>query len=143
MEGYAGTVYELVMDAKRLRNYAARVRLEDNGLSRRIIARVVGVTFEGRQEVLARVEKSTSVRLERDRRNEHDFYAVQVMVQLEGEWLQAGFAPRQMSKLLSKSLDGGATLSAAVHRLAGGDRCEFTDETYNYGLEIEISPKKV
>lgn len=131
------------MDTKRLKNYAARVRLEDNGLNRRVIARVVGVTFEGRQGVLARIKKSTPVRLERDRRNEYDFYAVRVMVQLDGGWLQAGFAPRQMSKLLSKSLDGGANLFAAVHRLTGGDRCEFTDETYNYGLEITIDSGEV
>ena len=74
------------MDYNNLRNYAEHVRSEDNGLDRRIIARLAGVTFEGRQKMLAKMDNRTPVRLERDRRNEYDFHAVKVMAKIKNRW---------------------------------------------------------
>lgn len=138
------------MDTKKLRHYAAKVKLENKGLDRRIVARITGVTFDGRQEVLARVEKNTPLRLERDRRNEYDFYAVGVWAflplykdfteELEG-WQQVGFIPKNMSKLISRSLDNGVVLECSVHKVSGGMVSEFSGEQFNYGLEVVLQPK--
>jgi hypothetical protein len=130
------------MDYNNLRNYADRVKSEDNGLDRRIIARLAGVTFEGRQKLLAKMNRNTPVRLERDRRNEYDFYAVQVMAKLKNKWHHVGFIPRTMSKLIAKGLDKGNLLSAEVHRVTGGMTDDYSGEQLNYGLEIRITPER-
>jgi hypothetical protein len=130
------------MDTKRIKQYAEKVRQDSLGLNRRVVARVVGVTFEGRQEVLAEMDSKTPVRLERDRRNKYDFHAVKVMACLNGKWVQAGFIPRRMSSLISRSLDNGVALSAKVHRLTGGFYCEVKEEMANHGLEIAVVPER-
>ena len=129
------------MDKRKLKHYAAKVKLENGGLDRRIVARVAGVTFDNRQDVVAAVKKETPVRLVRDRRNEHDFYAVEVHVELDGEWKQAGFIPNPMCRLVSHTIDNGVQLAASVHRVTGGMVSEFTGENLNYGLEINVVPE--
>lgn len=129
------------MDKSRLKQYADKVKQESQGLDRRIIARVVGVSFDGRQKVLKQITEETPIVLERDRRNEYDFYAVKVMAEIEGGFQQAGFLPRAMAKLVSKSLDTGNVLVSSVHRIKGGMKTEETGEDLFYGLEISIVPK--
>ena len=133
------------MDVNRLKGYAARVKKEAQGLDRSILARVAGVTFEGRQEVLAKVTPETELMLERDRRNEYDFYAVKVMAYIEdtATWEQAGFVPRPMSRVVSNAMDKGQKFCATVHRLKGGYECEHTGEFLNHGLEIRITPEEL
>lgn len=131
------------MDLKKIKQYADIVKQEDAGLDRRIIAKVVGVTFEGRQEILAKISDDTLVRLERDRRNKYDYYAVKVMAKTGDGWEQAGFLPRTMSPLVARSLDQGVKLSASVFRVLGG--FELDDEgggTAHIGLEIRITPER-
>ena len=130
------------MDKHRLKHYAEKVKLESTGLDRRIVARVAGVTFEGRQDVVSEVGEETPVKLVRDRRNEHDFYAVEVHVKLGGKWKQAGFIPNPMCRLVSRSLDNGVKLQASVHRRTGGMVSDFTGEPLNYGLEINVVPER-
>lgn len=130
------------MDKQQLKNYAQRVKEETSGLDRRIRARVAGVTFEGRQEHLAKLSEDTEVRLERDRRNPYDFHAVKVMAHL-GEWIHVGFIPRPMSRLIANSLDAGEGLNATVARIKGGFESEYTGEQLSYGLEIDIIPERL
>lgn len=133
------------MNKNKLKHYATRVRNDARGLSRVIIARIAGVTFDGRQEALARILPTTTLKLERDRRNKHDFHAVAVMAQVdpEGKWEHVGFIPRAMSKLISRSLDNGVELVASVHRLSGGMVNEETGEKLHLGLEVKITPPSI
>ena len=129
------------INKNKLRHYASRVKTDARGLDRTIIARIAGVTFEGRQELLAKMYESTEVRLERDRRNPYDFNAVKVLAYIynEGVWEHVGFIPSTMSKLISKSLDNGVELTATVHRITGGMVTDSGDQL-NFGLEIKMSP---
>lgn len=123
-----------------LLDYAAKLKEAAELKQRRIIARVAGVTFEGRQELLKQVKDDTPIRLERDRRNEYDFYAVKVMAELNQVWEHVGFLPATMSKRVAKSLDDGLRLDAGVHKVKGGFEVERDDsvEELNYGLDIFI-----
>jgi len=130
------------VDKQRLRHYANKIKEEASGLNRKVRARVAGVTFEERQKYLALISTETSVRLERDRRNPYDFYAVKVLAHLREVWAHVGFIPRPMSRLISKSLDDGEVLTVRVIRVKGGfesDQGEFL----SYGLEIEIVPERL
>jgi len=129
------------MQSDKLRAYAKQVKAEDFTLDRTLLAKVVGVSFEGRQDLLAIMDDSTLVKLERDRRNEYDFYAVKVLAELKGAWQHVGFIPKKMSRKISDTLDKGAKLSCKVHRLTGGTTCKHTGKEFNYGLEISITPE--
>jgi hypothetical protein len=131
------------MNKNRLKHYASKVKSDARGLDRTIIARIAGVTFEGRQAHLEKMDLGTKVRLQRDRRNKYDFYAVAVMAEIGGAWEHVGFIPGAMSKLISRSLDNGVDLVAVAHRRTGGMVNEQTGENLNYGLEIKITPRAV
>ncbi len=127
-----------------LADYAARMKSETVLTERRIIARVAGVTFEGRQELLGKVTEKTEIKLERDRRNEYDFNAVKVLALLDGAWAHVGFLPAAMSKNVAKSLDDDQELKAGVHKLKGGftiGNPEEGTEVANYGLDIFVEGK--
>jgi hypothetical protein len=132
------------MNKERLKHYASKVKSDAYGLDRTIIARIAGVTFEGRQELLKAMCQTTEVYLERDRRNKFDFYAVKVMAKLgPGEDSHVGFIPGAMSKLISKSLDNGVNLDTKVSRITGGMENAETGERLHFGLEIKISPPSI
>lgn len=129
------------MNTNKLKHYADRIKQEARGLDRVIIARLAGVTFEGRQEYLAKMSSTTEVRLERDRRNQYDFNAVKIMAYFKKDdlWEHVGFIPSTMSKLIATSLDNGVELSTVVHRVTGGMVTESGDQL-NFGLEVKILP---
>ena len=131
------------MNKDKLKHYASQVKRDALGLDREVLARVAGVTFEGRQDHLAVMGPGTGVKLERDRRNPYDFNAVKVLAHLGSDWVHVGFIPSTMSKLVSKSLDNGVKLSAAVHRLSGGMVDAQTGNNLNFGLEIKITPPSI
>ena len=131
------------MDVGKLKKYAEKVKHKTSHLlDEEMVARVAGVTFEDRQEVLALVDEGTPVKLIRDRRNEYDFYAVGVWVEIEGVWKQAGFIPNPMCKKVSKSMDNGVKFSSSVHRVKGGMKSDYTGELLNYGLEVNVVPER-
>lgn len=133
------------MDMNALKNYAKGINEEDSPIKRPIIAKVVGVTFEGRQELLAKLTEDSVISIERDRRNTYDPFAVKVMAVFGEETLQVGFIPKAMAKKVSKHLDNGGALSSSLHKLVGGDEIFDRDtcgQKFNYGLEILIGPQE-
>jgi len=122
----------------RLRKYADSVREENDFTKREIIARVAGVSFEGRQDLLKKLKKTTPIKVLRDRKNKHDFYAVKVMAKLKGKWEHIGFLPRKMAFSVSKNMDKGVSYTAKVHRISGGGTSEYTGEELFFGLDIKI-----
>lgn len=131
------------MDISKVQKYANRLKLEENGLDRKIIAKATGVTFDNRQELLTKIVKDTPIKLERDRRNKFDFYAVNILAEIDGEWQQVGFIPKKMNKDICRTLDNGKALNCSVHRVTGGGTFAGTDEPLNYGLEITIVPNLI
>lgn len=99
----------------------------------RIYCKVSGVSFDGRQEVVRHIEQETPIRLVRDRRNEHDFYAISVQAYVNGVWKDAGFVPSKINKEIALYMDSGKDLSASVWRKVGGDG------EYYHGFTIVVS----
>ena len=119
------------------KNYAEAVKLQRRTLpSKTVIARVAGVSFEGRQELLAQMSELTGVKLERERRNVHDPYAVRVLADFGGIWRHVGYIPGKMSAKIARLLDNGVALTVAVHRVTGG--FFRGGEQAHYGLEISL-----
>jgi len=132
------------MDMNALKNYAGGINSAEVYLNRKLVAKVTGVTFEGRQSLLAAMDKDTKVSLERDRRNEYDQFAVKVMAVIGTEEVQVGFVPKLMAKKIAIHLDnGGANMVCSVSKLSGGGTDSRSGEALNRGLEIIICPEGV
>lgn len=85
----------------------------------RFNTKVVGVTFENRQDVLATLEPGTELLLQRQPGNEHDSNAIAVTL-LDGT--QIGFLNRHLAKRLAPDMDAGTAYDAAVSAVTGGTR---------------------
>ena len=89
-----------------------------NVATRSIFTRVVGVTFENRQEVVARLSEGERVSLIRDPDNPFDPNAVKVV---RWDHQQIGFLDRELAKIMAPRMDRyGGTFKATVSRLTGG-----------------------
>ena len=93
--------------------------------------KAVGVTFEGRQEVLATLKPTTPLRLVREPENEYDPNAVAIEANVDG-WKPVGYIAANNNTTLAKEMDGGTSTKVSVSSITGGDE-------KNYGLNILIS----
>lgn len=102
---------------------------------------VAGVTFEGRQEVLARLHKAPgpiAARLERDPSNHYDPNAIKVFMGAQGStWQHVGFAPRELAAKLAPRMDAGATVQVIV----GSIYDPRYDRAYGVDMRIEVRDK--
>ena len=90
-----------------------------NVSTRSIETRVVGVTFENRQAVVALLTEGERVSLIRDPDNPFDSNAVKVV---RWDRQQIGFLDRELAKIMAPRMDRyGGTFIATVKRLTGGD----------------------
>lgn len=80
--------------------------------------KLVGVTFEGRQDVVARLEHGTPLRIERQPDNEYDPNAVAVF---EPHGAQVGYLNRRLATVLAPVLDAGVDYDVEVADITGGD----------------------
>ena len=89
-----------------------------NGSTRSIETKVVGVTYEGRQAVVAQLKMGEEVYLERDPLNPFDQNAIRVCRQ-SGQ--QFGFLNRDLAAALSSRMDHyGRQIIAVVSAICGG-----------------------
>jgi single-stranded-DNA-specific exonuclease len=80
--------------------------------------KLAGVSFEGRQDVVAKLQPDTPLRLVRQPDNEFDPNAIAVLAPT-GE--QVGFLNRRLASVLSPALDAGARWDVSVTGVTGGD----------------------
>jgi len=78
--------------------------------------KLVGVSFEGRQDTIAGLRVGTELALEREPGNEFDPNAIAVRYGA----LQLGFVRKEIAKHLAPLIDGGARYRARVESLTGG-----------------------
>jgi single-stranded-DNA-specific exonuclease len=91
--------------------------------------KVVGVSFEGRQDTVAALRRGEAVELRRDAANAHDPNAI-------GVWygaLQIGFLKREIAKRVAPNIDGGERYTAEVTQVTGGIG------TRSYGINIFVT----
>jgi single-stranded-DNA-specific exonuclease len=88
--------------------------------------KVVGVTFEGRQDVIASLRPGEPVELRRDAGNAHDPNAI-------GVWygsLQLGFVRREIAARIAPNVDEGERYTAEVTAVTGGGTRSFGINVY-------------
>lgn len=113
-----GTVAELVEDLfARADEIISREEYAGIGEADAFHTKLAGVTFEGRQEILARLEAGAPLRAERQPDNEHDPDAI-ALFDPHGD--QVGFFNRRLAAVLAPAMDAGAEYDVEVTDLTGG-----------------------
>ncbi len=104
--------------------------------NRRFEVAVVGVTFEGRQDILAELysiqEDGTNLtgRLKREMENRYDSNAVAVEVEAR----QIGYIPKALAAKLAAHIDAGESIDVVGVRIIKGEK----DDRTVYGVRIDI-----
>ena len=91
----------------------------------RLDTKVAGVTFGNRQKAIERLAlyapESITIRLERERDNQHDSNAVAVWAAVEGKGsYHMGYLPRALAPFIAPLLDAGKAVGAAFREVRGG-----------------------
>ncbi len=81
--------------------------------------KLVGVTFEGRQDVAARLVPGTPLRLVREPANPHDANAIALH---EPRGLQVGYFNRRLAAALAPTIDAGVEFDVEVRDVTGGEK---------------------
>jgi single-stranded-DNA-specific exonuclease len=110
----AGLVDELFADAERILARADYAGIEE---AESFHTKLAGVTFEGRQEIVARLAEGTPLRLDRHTHNEFDACAC-ALFDPQGD--QVGYLNRRLAAVLAPAIDAGADYEVVVSDVTGG-----------------------
>jgi hypothetical protein len=103
---------------------------------RSVVFTVRGVTFEGRQEVLARMLGNEPIKIVPEPENQYDPNALAVYVALSGEVLQVGYVPKERAAEIALLLDGESVVGE-VNQKTGGF-VKANGELASYGLQVVV-----
>jgi single-stranded-DNA-specific exonuclease len=98
----------------------------------RFHTKVVGVTFDGRQDLVATLGCGDALRVEREPRNTHDPNAVAV---LTADGRRLGYLKRLVAAALAPQMDRGAAYTACVENVTGSP----DDEGRSLGVNILVA----
>ena len=98
--------------------------------------KVVGVTFEGRQEVVRTLAAGDVLRLQREPGNRVDPHAIQV---LTSQGRQVGYLSARIAARLAPSMDTGTRYSATVSQITGGPTEQNGERSTGVNIYVQRS----
>lgn len=99
-------------------------------------SKIVGTTFENRQDILAHLEGNESLRVRREPENQYDPRAVAVDVDIKGKWYPVGYIAKDKNKDIAEALDAGREVEIKISEITGGDKGK------NLGMNICLKYEK-
>lgn len=99
-------------------------------------SKIVGTTFENRQDILAHLEGNESLRVRREPENQYDPRAVAVDVDIKGKWYPVGYIAKNKNKDIAEALDAGREVEIKISEVTGGDKGK------NLGMNICLKYEK-
>lgn len=99
-------------------------------------SKIVGTTFENRQDILAHLEGNESLRVRREPENQYDPRAVAVDVDIKGRWYPVGYIAKDKNKDIAEALDAGRDVEIKISEITGGDKGK------NLGMNICLKYEK-
>lgn len=99
--------------------------------------KLAGVTFENRQETIARLSSGEPCQLIPEPENQFDKNAIAVFVTLDGEPAHIGYVPRQLAEWIAPLLKG-ETIGGKVTEITGGFNL-WEGRTAPYGVVIHVA----
>lgn len=101
-----------------------------------LYTKVAGVTFEGRQNLIAQLTGGEPCRLQPEPTNKYDPNAIAVMVAAKGEVWHIGFVPKELAAQIAPHLEGEA-LMVRISEITGGFETSDGD-TAALGVRLRI-----
>lgn len=95
-------------------------------------SKLVGVTFEGRQDVIGTMRGKEPLRVRREADNKYDPKAVAVDVYKNDEWLPIGYIAKDKNSDISAALDAGETVYISIGGITGGG-----DKSHGVNIALE------
>ena len=110
-------------------------------------SKIVGVTFEGRQDVINQMFGNEQLRFRREPENEYDPNAVAVdaLVQAGADqerWLPIGYIARDKNSELAELLTDGRYASISVASITGGEYNVKTKKNNSFGVNVYIEHER-
>lgn len=99
-------------------------------------SKIVGTTFDNRQDILAHLEGSESLRVRREPENQYDPRAVAVDVDIKGKWYPVGYIAKDKNKDIAEALDAGRDVEIKISEVTGGGKGK------NLGMNICLKYEK-
>lgn len=99
-------------------------------------SKIVGTTFENRQDILAHLEGNEDLRVRREPENQYDPRAVAVDVDIKGKWYSVGYIAKDRNKDIAEALDAGREVEIKISEVTGGDKGK------NLGMNICLKYEK-
>lgn len=99
-------------------------------------SKIVGTTFENRQDILAHLEGDENLRVRREPENQYDPRAVAVDVDIKGKWYPVGYIAKDKNKDIAEALDAGREVEISISEVTGGDKGK------NLGMNICLKYEK-
>lgn len=91
--------------------------------------RLAGVTYEGRQEIIAKMNINNKIQLKRDKNNKYDKNAIGVYT-IQNQ--NIGWIPKDVASTLTLGMDAGTIYHIKINKILGGNG-------YNFGIEALIT----
>lgn len=101
-----------------------------------IVFTVRGVTFEGRQETIARMLGNEPIKIVPEPENKYDPNALAVYVSIGGEVLQIGYVPKERAAEIAPLLDGESVVGE-VNQKTGGF-LKPNGDLASYGVQVVV-----
>lgn len=99
-------------------------------------SKIVGTTFDNRQDILAHLEGNENLRVRREPENQYDPRAVAVDVDIKGKWYPVGYIAKDKNKDIAEALDAGREVEIKISGVTGGDKGK------NLGMNICLKYEK-
>lgn len=107
-------------------------------MTRQVITKVNGVTFEGRQENLKQVHEGDDAKIVPEPTNEYDSNALAVYIATGGGVLHCGYIPRDLSIIIAPLLEGEAVMAKVLEVTGGFDTFDGGHASLGLRLAIEL-----
>lgn len=101
-----------------------------------LYAKVVGVTYENRQDIIKTLDGSEPCRLAPEPTNPYDPNAIAVQVAKDGVIHHIGYIKRELAAEVSPAIDG-ESLMCKINKITGGFET-WSGDTAAYGVVLEI-----
>lgn len=106
-------------------------------MNKTVVFRVAGVSFDGRQSIIAKLRGDEPCRIQPEPTNKYDPNALAVLVATSDGVKHCGFIPRDVAARVAPFLEGEPVQAKIVEILGG---FELSDgDTAAYGLRVAVT----
>ena len=104
-----------------------------------LYVKVAGVTFEGRQEILATMHAGMPVQIKPEPENKYDHNALAVYVGIGWENVpRIGYIPRELAEIIAPFLDGEALIGKVAEMTGGFEKWDGSRASLGCVVRVEL-----